>query len=129
GSVRIWELATGKEIGAFDAKELHMYDAGQGVDFGGIRGLALSPDNLRVACGGLYKASNPLGNVHEPLAVIFDWASRKKLNIHTAPGLVSGTLWRLRYLPDQTLAGACGVNSGRLLLFWKPDQEKDFHRF
>src|SRR5262249_20781065 len=71
GSVRIWDLTDGKEVGTLDGKELHTYEAGQAVDFGGIRGLAVSPDRNRVACGGLYKASNPLGAVHEPLVLIF----------------------------------------------------------
>jgi WD40 repeat protein len=129
GSVRIWDAGAGKEVGALDAKELHTYDAGQRVDFGGIRGLAVSPDRTMVACGGLYKASNPLGAVNEPLVVLFDWASRKKLRTQIAPGIAGGSLWRLRFLPDQTLVGVCGGTSGGFLLFWKLDQEKDFHRF
>jgi len=129
GSVRVWELASGKEVGVFDAKELHTYDAGQGVDFGGIRGLAISPDKARVACGGLHKATNPLGAVHEPIIAIFDWATRAKLRTQLAPGLTGGVIWRLRFLPDQTLVGVSGGGSGGYLLFWKLHQEKDFHRF
>jgi WD40 repeat protein len=128
GSVRVWELASGKEVGSFDGKELHTYEAGQGVDFGGIRGLAVSPDRNRVVCGGLYKASNPLGAVHEPLVVHFDWASRKKLRTQTAPGLTGGVIWRLRFLPDQMIVGACGGTSGGYLIFWQAEQDKDFHR-
>jgi WD40 repeat protein len=128
GDVRIWDVAAGKQIGALDAKELHHYDAGQQVDFGGIRGLAVSPDRTRVACGGLYKATNPLGAVHEPLVVVFDWAARKKLLTQIAPGIAGGVLWRLRFLPDQTLVGICGGTSGGFLLFWAPGQEKDIHR-
>jgi WD40 repeat protein len=129
GSVRAWDLSAGKGVGTLDAKELHTYDGGQQVDFGGVRGLAVSPDQTRVACGGLYKASNPLGAVHEPLVVLFDWAERKKVRTQTAPGIAGGVIWRLRFLPDQTLAGVCGGSSGGLLLFWKLDQDKDFHRF
>ena len=33
GSVRVWELASGKEVGVFDAKELHTYDARPGRRF------------------------------------------------------------------------------------------------
>jgi len=129
GSVRVWELASGKEVGAFDAKELHTYEQGQAVDFGGIRGLAASPDKTLIACGGLYKATNPLGAVHEPIVAIFDWASRAKKRMQLAPGLTGGVIWRLRFLPDQTLVGVSGGGSGGFLIFWKLDQEKDFHRF
>jgi hypothetical protein len=128
GSVRIWDVSVGKEVGALDAKELHTYEPGQRVDFGGIRGLAVSPDRATIACGGLYHASNPLGAVHEPLVVLFDWAGRKKIRTQVAPGIPGGTLWRLRFLPDQTLVGICGGTTGGFLFFWKLDQEKDFHR-
>jgi WD40 repeat protein len=128
GSVRIWELAFGKEVGQFDAKELHTYDAGQAVDFGGIRGLAVSPDKSRVVCGGLHKATNPLGAVHEPLVAVFDWSTHAKQRLLLAPGLKGGVIWRLRFLPDQTLVGVSGGGSGGFLLFWKLDQENDFHR-
>lgn len=128
GSVRVWDVGPGKEVAALDGKELHTYEGGQQVDFGGIRGLAVSPDRTKVACGGLYKASNPLGAVHEPLVILFDWASRKKLRTQIAPGIPGGVLWRLRFLPDQTLVGVSGGTSGGFLLFWKLDQEKDFHR-
>jgi WD40 repeat protein len=129
GSVRVWDLASGKEVGTLDAKDLHTYEAGQGVDFGGIRGLTATADGSRIACGGLYKASNPLGAVHEPLVLLFDWPGRKKVRTQIAAGIPGGVLWRLRYLPDQTLAGVCGGTSGGFLLFWQADQEKDFHRF
>jgi hypothetical protein len=61
--------------------------------------------------------------------VIFDWTSRAKQRIQLAPGLTGGVIWRLRFLPDQTLVGVSGGGSGGLLLFWKLDQERDFHRF
>jgi hypothetical protein len=38
-------------------------------------------------------------------------------------------IWRLRYLPDGALMGACGGGNGGTLLFWKPDAEKVDHRF
>ena len=99
------------------------------MDFGGIRGLAVSPDKTRIVCGGLHKATNPLGAVHEPIVVVFDWATRAKQRTQLAPGLTGGVIWRLRFLPDHTLVGVSGGGSGGVLLFWKLDQDKDFHRF
>src|SRR5688572_2993075 len=49
GVLKQWEVATGKETRAFDAKPLHTYEGGQQVDFGGIRGLAVSPDGKWLA--------------------------------------------------------------------------------
>ena len=59
----------------FDATALHTYEGGQQVHYGGIRGLAFSPDAKQIVAGGLHKATNPLGNVQEPLALRFDWES------------------------------------------------------
>ena len=128
GSIRQWDVASGKPIGAFDAKALHHYDGGQQVDFGGVRGLAISADGASIAAGGLHKATNPLGAVHEPIALVFDAKSRKLTRTLLANDIKGGVLWAVRYLADGTLAGACGGTSGGLLLFWKAGADKEIHR-
>ena len=40
GVIKQWEVASGNLAGTFDAGELHSYNAGQQVDFGGVRGLS-----------------------------------------------------------------------------------------
>ena len=40
---------------SFDAKPLHGYEAGQQVDYGGVRAMALSPDGKLLAAGGFIK--------------------------------------------------------------------------
>ena len=129
GGVKQWEVASGKEVRAFDAKPLHTYEGGQQVDFGGVRALAVSPDGKWLAAGGLYKATNPLGAVHEPLVLLFDWESQKLERQHIAEGITQGGIWRMRWLGDGSLMGVCGGATGGFLIFWKPDAEKDFHRF
>ena len=124
GKVRQWDLATGKAVRVLDAKELHSYNGGQQVHFGGVRGLALSPDKKHLACGGLHKASNPLGNVHEPLVQRYDWESHKLLKTHLADGLTNSTVWNCLFHPDGTLIAGCGGGSGGHLLFWGKDDEK-----
>jgi len=129
GVLKQWEVASGKEIRAFDAKPLHTYEGGQQVDFGGIRALAVSPDGKWLAAGGLYKATNPLGAVHEPLVLLFDWESQKLEKQQIAEGITGGVIWRLRWLGDGSLMGVTGGSTGGFLLFWKTDADKDFHRF
>ncbi len=129
GKVHQWDLATGKSVRVLDAKELHSYNAGQQVHFGGIRGLAVSPDQKAIACGGLHKGSNPLGNVEEPIVQRFDWNSHQLLKSHLASGLTNSTVWRSLFHPDGTLMAACGGGSGGHLLFWGKDDEKPFHSF
>lgn len=128
GSIRQWDLATGKEVGAFEAKALYHLDKSQMVDFGGVRGLCVSPDGAFVAGGGLHKATNPLGAVHEPIVLVFDVKTRKLVRTLLADGIVGGVIWGLDYLPDGSLVGACGGTSGGFLLFWKTGSDKDYHR-
>ncbi|MFM2096006.1 MAG: hypothetical protein RIS70_3130 [Planctomycetota bacterium] len=128
GFVHQWEISTGNLVRKFEAKDLHSYNGGQGVHFGGVRSLAISPNGQHLACGGLFKAENPLGAVHEPLVMVFEWESQKLVQSQIAEG-VKGSLWRIAYHPDGYLIGACGGSSGGFLLFWKHDQNKEFHRF
>jgi WD40 repeat protein len=124
GSLRQWELSSIKEVRSFDAKALHSYNGGQQVDFGGIRGIDVSPDLKYLAAGGLHNASNPLGSVHEPLVRLFEWDKPENVISQVAEGIPGGVIWRLRYLADGTLMGASGGTSGGLLLFWKAGEEK-----
>jgi WD40 repeat protein len=128
GNVKQWDLPAGTLARSFDAQALHSYNGGQQVDFGGVRGMALSPDGKHFACAGLHKAENPLGAVLEPLVLLFEWESQKLVQQHIAEGL-KGPLWRVQHLADGTLLGVMGGSSGGFLLFWKADQAKDVHRF
>ena len=124
GKVQQWDLATGKSVRVLDAKELHSFNGGQGVHFGGVRGLAVSPDRKHLACGGLHKATNPLGNVHEPIVQRYDWETHKLLKTHLAEGLTNSTVWNCLFHPEGTLIAARGGGSGGHLLFWGKDDEK-----
>ena len=90
--------------------------------------MSLSPDGKYLACSGLYKATNPLGAVNEPMVMLFQWEGRKKVRSLVTDG-VKGVAWRVVFLPDGTLVGASGGSGGGFLLFWKPDQDKTFHKF
>jgi WD40 repeat protein len=129
GGLKQWDVATGAEVRAFDATPLHSYNGGQQVDFGGIRAIAVSGDGKWLAAGGLHKASNPLGAVHEPLVLLFDWETQKLEKQQIAEGITQGVVWRLKWLADGSLLGLSGGGSGGWLLFWKPDAENTYHRF
>jgi WD40 repeat protein len=129
GVIHAWDLASGRSEATFDAGALHSYNTGQQVDFGGVRGLAITPDGKLVAAGGLHKATNPLGAVHEPVALLFEGESHKNVRTLRADDITRGTIWRLRFLADGTLLGAGGGGNGGFLLFWKADADKDYHRF
>lgn len=129
GKLKQWDVAAGQAVREFDAKELHSYNGGQQVDFGGVRGIAVSPNGQYLAAGGLHKASNPLGAVHEPRVELFQWETQAVAKSHLAEGITQGVIWRLLYLGDGTLMGLSGGGSGGFLLFWRAEGEKDVHRF
>jgi WD40 repeat protein len=129
GGVIEWKTDSGEQLRTYDARELYTANEGQGAEYGGVRSLAFSPDGARLACGGLYKASNPFGAVQDPLALVFEVSTQKKIQTHTAGGDLKGILWRVAFLATGVLMGSSGGSGGGLLLFWKPEQGAEFHRF
>lgn len=126
GRVHQWAAATGEKVRSLDASALHIYEGGQAVHYGGVRGLSVSADGRWLAAGGLHKATNPLGNVQEPLAVRFSWESGEPTVSHTVEGLANHTLWDCRFHPSGVLVGCVGGNGGHLL-FWQ-EGEKPLHK-
>jgi sugar lactone lactonase YvrE len=128
GKIHQWTVATGERTRALEAPGLHLYEGGQQVHYGGVRALALSPDGQWLVAAGLSKATNPLGNVQEPLAVRLAWKDGSVAKNHVADGLANHTLWGACFHPDGLLVACVGGNSGHLL-FWGPDDEKPIHKF
>lgn len=127
GKIKRWELSSAKVVHEYDGAALHTYNAGQRVDFGGVRSLALNHDGTLIACSGLHNASNPLGSVHEPLVLLFDVESGELKRSYVADGLKGG-VWRVVYHPNGYWIGATSGTSGGFLLFWNATDDKDFHR-
>ncbi len=128
GQVRQWESATGKLVRTFDAKALYSYNGGQQVDFGGVRSLAVSADGKYLACGGLFNASNPLGAVHDPLVLLFEWESQKLVQSHIV-GDLKGAAWRSLFHRNGLLMAVCGGSTGGHLVFWQPDKNTELFKF
>ena len=129
GQIHLWNSDDQQLLRTFDAKPLYTYEPGQRVDFGGVRGLALTPDGAQLLACGLHKGSNPLGAVHEPLLLRFNFADASLMQSHVCDGIPGGVLWRVVCLPDASTMAVCGGSSGGWLLFFTADQEKDIHRF
>lgn len=128
GNVHQWDVAAGTLVRKFDAQTLYSYNGGQGVDYGGVRSLSVSADNKFLACSGLHNASNPLGAVNDPLVVVFEWESQNKLRSCVGSD-VKGVAWRAQFHADGFLVAASGGSGGGFLLFWRPDADKEFHKF
>jgi WD40 repeat protein len=129
GVVYLWDIDSSEPLAKFDGSALHSFNDGQKVNFGGVRTLATNSEMTQLAAGGLHKSSNPLGAVHEPLALRFALDNQTLLRSHVAEGIPGGGLWRLVYLSDGTLMGMTGGSTGGLLLFWNGEQDLTFHKF
>jgi WD40 repeat protein len=130
GRVVQWEIATRKEVRRLDAAKLWKYEGGQGVDYGGVRDLSLSPDASTLVCSGLIEASNPLGAVSIPAAVTFDWNSGAERSLHRPKESPNGVGWAVRFHPSgEFFVMASGGNGGGILWFFKPGQVNETHRF
>ncbi len=128
GKIRQWEVATGNLVRTFDAAPLHTYEGGQQVHYGGVRALTFSAGAKWLVAGGLHKATNPLGNVQQPLAIRFDWESAKAVRNHLTDATPNERLWALQFHPEGFLIGCLGGGKGQLV-FWNEADEKPFHAF
>ncbi|MGB0580526.1 MAG: WD40 repeat domain-containing protein [Limisphaerales bacterium] len=128
GKIHQWEVATGNLARSFEGKDLHTFNKGQDVDYGGVRSIAFNADESQLICGGLHKGTNPLGAINEPLILRFDWEKQELLSKHPAKG-VRGVVWRNLVHPDGYLIAGVGGSGGGHLLFWNPEEEQPFHKF
>jgi WD40 repeat protein len=129
GKVHVWDVASKQLRRTIETAALHTYEPGQQVDFGGVRTMAWSLDGTQLLAGGLHKASNPLGAVHEPLVLRIQYADGALLKSHVANGITGGIAVRVVSLSDGTVLGVSGGSSGGWLLFWNADADATFHQF
>jgi WD40 repeat protein len=128
GLVIQWDVKSGKEARRLDASKLHLYDRGQGVDYGGVRDLSFSRDGAWLACSGLINASNPLGAVSTPAVLVLDWKTGAMKKLQHPKEDTKGVAWGVRFHPDGFVIAASGGTSGGFLWFLKPDQETEFFK-
>ncbi len=130
GVIKQWNVEKGEETRSFDAAPLTSYNGGQRVDFGGVRTLCFSPERQHLAAGGLHEASNPLGAVHEPILLVYNWESGEKIQTLTSKPKHKGVAWRAVYHPlGGYLIAVSGGSSGGYLLFFRDAESNEFAQF
>jgi WD40 repeat protein len=121
-----WDLATGKMVREFDAKEMF---ARQGpVQLGGARCLTISPDGGLLAVGGMYGYGGIGDGIGAPGVFLFDLANGKRQRILGVKDGHRAFVNGLVFLPN-LIVGATGGLDGGMILFWKPGEDKAFHQF
>jgi WD40 repeat protein len=121
-----WEVETGKLVRDFDSGVLHKYDTTFRASIGGARGMTFNADGSRLALAGITNVSNAFAGVGNPVVVLFDWPSAKRVALLTPKEAFQGTMWGVAWHPDGYWLGVAGGNGGSLW-FWQGDQDKAFH--
>jgi WD40 repeat protein len=129
GLIIEWDVRIGKEARRLDASKLHLYEAGQAVDYGGVRDFSFSRDESLLVCSGLINASNPLGAVSNPAVLVLDWKTGATRKVQHPKEDVKGVAWGVRFHPEGFVIAASGGTGGGFLWFTKPDAETEFFKF
>lgn len=124
GTVKDWDLKTGKSVRDFDAKALHKYDLVFLADIGGARGMAFAPDGT-LLCSGISNVTNAFAGIGNPGVIAFPWADGKPKLLKTKETF-QGTAWGVGTLPGDFIVAAGGGNGGRIW-FWKGDDPTSIH--
>ena len=78
GHVVVWDVKTGKELGACEAPIMYTWDKVQRLhSIGGVRSLAFSPDGKQLAVGGTGKIGNIDHLEAKSRVEVFDWKRRQ----------------------------------------------------
>ena len=128
GEVRLWEVKTGKYMRSCDAKSLHTYNGGQGVNYGGVLSVVVDSDGARLSACGLHRAPNPLVGRNEAVTLVYDWETGKQTEQFELKG-VRSTTWRAIFHSSGYVIGGLGGHHGGFLLFWKDGEADAVHQF
>lgn len=113
--LKVWEYATGKEQRSIDVPQLSAYRRVEDIEWGGIRGIAISPDgNTLVACGS-HEYSGPA------CALLFDLATgelKRKLT-----STLKGFYYTAQFHAQGFLLTAGGDIGKGELRAWDPTQD------
>lgn len=129
GRIIDWNVADGSLQREVTLKSLHKYDTTFKADIGGARDVAFRGDGAQFACSGITNVTNAFAGVGNPVVEVVDWESGEPARQHVSKGKLRGVGWSVRFHPDGFLVGLSGGGGGGFVLFWKPDQQEEFHQF
>lgn len=124
GVITAWDVASGKPVRTFDAKEMYHYDRIQ--DVGGVRCFAFSADGKTLIAGGAKPATGGFVQAF-PLLLAFDWVTAKRTGSWQGATNNEGYALDCRmHAEGHVMAVTSGQPGNGKLLFWKPGDAKPF---
>ncbi len=123
-----WKVATGEQARTFHVAAMHKYDPTFKADIGGPRGMAFGGDGKQLAFGGITNVTNAFAGVGNPIVVLLDWESGKEKIQYLSKGKIRGSNWGVAIHPQGFTIGAAGGGGGGFLLFWKDQEQNEFHQ-
>ncbi|GIW82044.1 MAG: hypothetical protein KatS3mg105_3851 [Gemmatales bacterium] len=126
GAVHAWDLASGKIVKSFDASVLAKYDTTFRATIGGIRSMTFNADGSLLACAGITGVTNAFAGIGNPIVLLFDYQSGKKIQSLVPSASFRGTAWGVEFHPEGFIIGV-GGGQGGALWYWKANQNKAFH--
>lgn len=113
--IKVWDIATGVERLSIDVTALSGYRRVEDIEWGGIRGLAISPDGRKIVACGRNGYDGP------GCALVFDTATGA-LQHQLSSSLKGGFIYMAKFHPDGILVTAGGDLGKGELHFWNPDK-------
>lgn len=125
GTLRQWELATGKVQRTFDAKVL--YKVSRMQDCGGARHLLIDPAGKYLLCAGMYEPDGGFAK-GAPAVLVFDWQTGKQVQEMKVGGTEDGFAYDAQFHPAGFVMGtSCAFPGKGHVWFWKPGDEAAFY--
>lgn len=128
GHVAIWNTESFEKAGEVETPTMYTWDpTARRHSIGGVRSLAFSPDESKLAVGGIGKIGN-IDHLQGPARIeIFDWQPGKRLHEiedETRKGLVEQILWT----PDGSQLLTTGGDHKGFLTFYDAESGELIHQ-
>lgn len=126
GTIRHWNLGTGKLVRELDLKTLFKEEGP--IRAGGPRSMAFNSDGTMLACGGLGQIKQVNSPKGVATVVVFDWKSGQHRYTLLPKSRTDGFVNGVAFHPDGYVIGVTGGASSRagIFLFWRiPTEEPE----
>ena len=124
-----WDVTNGKLQREWTVPSLFKYDTTFRADIGGFRGMTFAQTGDLLAVSGITNVTNAFACVGNPSVVIFDWAKGEQKIDYLTKNKPRAVAWGVALHPQGFAMAAAGGPGGGYLLFWRADQQQEFHQF